>query len=108
MKFLIFPMAILTLLATVAGCATKEKQMEQAQGSASVNSTPILWTAKESVNSPESAYYDQAANILFVSNVNGNAGDKDGNGYISKYTITGQLIEAKWEQGGLNAPKGLR
>ncbi|MFY7901016.1 MAG: YncE family protein, partial [Chitinophagaceae bacterium] len=46
------------------------------------------------------------ANCLFVSNINGKAGDKDGNGSIAKLSLDGNIINANWVS-GLNAPKGM-
>lgn len=65
----------------------------------------IVWTL-EGLEAPESAYFDDARNILFVSNINGEPTAKDGNGYISLVSPDGQMLEAKWVT-GLNAPKGL-
>ncbi len=55
---------------------------------------------------PESVVYDSASEIFYVSNINGNPGEKDGNGYISTVTKDGVLLERKWLD-GLNAPKGM-
>ena len=65
----------------------------------------IVWTL-EGLEAPESAYFDDARNILFVSNINGEPTAKDGNGYISLVSPDGQMLEAKWVT-GLDAPKGL-
>jgi sugar lactone lactonase YvrE len=59
------------------------------------------------IASPESAFYDAASNSVFVSNINGGVTDKDGNGYISRLTPDGRVVNAKWAT-GLNGPKGLR
>jgi hypothetical protein len=56
---------------------------------------------------PESAYYHAASNSVFVSSINGQILDKDGNGYISRLSPDGKVVSAKWVT-GLNAPKGLR
>ncbi len=57
---------------------------------------------------PESAYWDQASNHWYVSNVAvGGPTDKDGQGWISRLDAAGAVTEAKWV-GGLNAPKGIR
>lgn len=56
---------------------------------------------------PESVVYDADSNTLYVSNMNG--GDfaaKDGNGYVSKLDMNGNVIVQKWVE-GLNSPKGL-
>ena len=55
---------------------------------------------------PESVVLDTKNNVLYVSNVNGTPTDKDANGYISKVSLDGKIIEQKWVA-GLNAPKGL-
>lgn len=55
---------------------------------------------------PESALPDTEAGIIYVSNVAGGPGDRDGNGYISKLGLDGKIITDKWIT-GLDAPKGL-
>ena len=55
---------------------------------------------------PESALPVKAENLIYVSNVNGNPTDKDGNGYISKVSLDGKMVAQKWVT-GLDAPKGL-
>jgi sugar lactone lactonase YvrE len=65
----------------------------------------VVWTL-EDLEAPESAYFDEARNILYVSNINGEPLAKDGNGYISRVSLDGEMLEAKWVT-GLDAPKGL-
>jgi hypothetical protein len=65
------------------------------------------WTVSTDFASPESAYFDPASGALFVSNINGQVLDKDGNGYISRLTPEGKVVALKWAT-GLNAPKGMR
>lgn len=104
MKFSVVVLSIVAIMNSACSSSSKKSAAAPAPTS---NSTPVLWTAKESVNAPESAYYHLPSDTLYVSNVNGTPIEKDGNGYISKYTITGQIVEAKWVT-GLNAPKGQR
>ena len=66
-----------------------------------------LWELKSDFAAPESAYYDAASNAIFVSSINGQILDKDGNGYISRLAPDGKVVSAKWVT-GLNGPKGLR
>jgi hypothetical protein len=66
-----------------------------------------VWTVSADMSAPESAYYDAASNAVFVSSINGQIAEKDGNGYISRLTPDGAVVNAKWAT-GLNAPKGLR
>jgi sugar lactone lactonase YvrE len=64
------------------------------------------WQLSQGLAQPESVVFDARTQHLFVSNVNGNPNDVDGNGYISKLSADGQMIDAEWVS-GLNAPKGL-
>ena len=66
-----------------------------------------LWTLTGDFLAPESAYYDAGSNAVFVSSINGQILEKDGNGYISRLSPDGKVVSAKWVT-GLNAPKGLR
>ncbi len=65
----------------------------------------VVWTL-EGLEAPESAYFDQARNVLYVSNVVGDPTAKDGEGYISRVSPEGEMLEAQWVT-GMNAPKGL-
>ena len=69
------------------------------------NAQDVVWTL-EGLEAPESAYFDEARTVLYVSNINGEPLAKDGNGYISRIGPDGQMQEAKWIT-GLDAPKGL-
>jgi hypothetical protein len=66
-----------------------------------------LWTLTTDFASPESAYYHAGSNAIFVSSINGQILEKDGNGYISRLSPDGKMVSAKWVT-GLNAPKGIR
>jgi hypothetical protein len=68
--------------------------------------TPI-WNLTSDFAAPESAYYHAGSNSIFVSSINGQILDKDGNGYISRLSPDGTMVSAKWVT-GLNAPKGIR
>lgn len=63
-----------------------------------------LWTIENQFIQPESAAFDAKTRSVFVSNVNGYA--KDGNGFVSRITDTGRLLELKWLD-GLNSPTGM-
>lgn len=66
-----------------------------------------LWTVNTGLAAPESAYYHEPSNSIFVSNINGGGLDKDGNGYIARIAPSGRVLAEKWAT-GLNAPKGIR
>jgi sugar lactone lactonase YvrE len=76
-----------------------------AAGQAAVAQGEPVWEAT-GLMGPESAVYNATSNILYVSNVNGGPMDRDGNGFISKLSLDGQVVEAQWVT-GLNAPKGM-
>jgi len=61
---------------------------------------------------PESILCDHQSDVYLVSNINGKPDDKDDNGFISKLSPDGEIIEQKWIDGesaevSLNAPKGM-
>lgn len=60
----------------------------------------------EGLSNPESVAYDEKTAAIYVSNVNGDPGAKDGNGFITKADLSGKVAKKKWVK-GLNAPKGL-
>jgi DNA-binding beta-propeller fold protein YncE len=64
------------------------------------------WRTDKVFKSPESVLYDAHSNKIFVSNINGNSGDRDGNGFISKLNADGSVKKLYWVS-GLNAPKGM-
>lgn len=64
------------------------------------------WTLSQGLSKPESVVYDGNRDLFYVSNINGDAAAKDGNGYISRISGDGTMLEAQWVA-GLNAPKGL-
>ncbi len=68
---------------------------------------PAVWTLSEGFALPESAYHDPVSNAVFVSSINGDLLAKDGNGYVSRLTADGKVVNAKWVT-GLNGPKGMR
>jgi hypothetical protein len=61
---------------------------------------------------PESALHDPAADVYLVSNVNGPVAAKDGNGFISRVSPAGEILDLRWIDGAtdgvtLHAPKGM-
>jgi hypothetical protein len=68
---------------------------------------PALWTISTDMAAPESAYYDAASGAIFVSNINGQILERDGNGYITRLAADGKVVNSRWAT-GLNAPKGMR
>lgn len=65
-----------------------------------------IWQTEAVFKNPESVVYDAKRDLFYVSNVNGNPPEKDGNGFISKLSRDGKVVQLQWIT-GLNAPKGL-
>jgi sugar lactone lactonase YvrE len=109
-----------SLVLTAAACGGSPEPAQQAQpaappaATASPSPTPAAqpppvkagWTVQD-MRTPESVYLDEGSGYLYVSQINGNPGEKDGNGRISKLGLDGSVVSADWVT-GLNAPKGLR
>lgn len=66
----------------------------------------LIWESDTLLRTPESVLIDRKRDVLYVSNVNLNPWEKDGNGFISKMDRQGNIIELKWTE-GLHAPKGM-
>jgi len=68
----------------------------------------VVWTAS-GFDMPESVIAGEG--VYYVSNVNGEGSEADGNGYISKLGADGEVLERRWVEGTtalpLNAPKGM-
>ena len=63
------------------------------------------WQTKKELRVPESVLYDESRNALYVSNINGKPTEKNGQGFISKVSLNGNIEVLKWVT-GLHAPKG--
>ena len=86
----------------ISGCSTYTSLVDIVKKGPSLKAKWVL----TDLDSPESVIASSDASFLYVSNVNGDATDKDGNGYISKVSLDGKMIEKKWAV-DLDAPKGL-
>ena len=64
------------------------------------------WQTDSSLKVPESVLLDAASKVLYVSNIDGDAAQKDGKGSIGKLGLDGKIITVDWVS-GLNAPKGM-
>jgi len=64
-----------------------------------------VWTTTDGLKTPESALYDDATKSIYVTNIDGNHSEKDGNGFVSVLNTDGKMKNLRWVT-GLNAPKG--
>lgn len=73
---------------------------------ASAQTLTLTWKTDTLLRVPESVLLDAKAKVLYVSNIDGKSGEKDGKGFISKVSPEGKIITLEWVT-GLDAPKGL-
>jgi len=64
-----------------------------------------VWRATGLAN-PESAALSADGSFLYVTNVNGEGDARDGNGFISRVSINGEVLQREFAP-GLNGPKGI-
>lgn len=64
-----------------------------------------IWRAS-GFQQPESALFDAANKRIIVSNIVGNPGAADGNGYLSVLSLDGKIVTQHWTD-GMDAPKGM-
>ena len=104
--------ALLAAAALAAACGTPE-QKPAAENASAKPAGPQKIAEATGMKTPESVRYDPAQDIWFVSNINGNPSQKDGNGFIVRLSADGAAMDATpfIESGKkgvtLNAPKGL-
>ncbi|BCN93166.1 ATP-binding protein [Thiomicrorhabdus immobilis] len=80
---------------------------------ANVADAEAIYVSDVGFATPESVEYYADEDVYLVANINGNPFDKDDNGFISKVSPNGDVIELKWLDGAaadvaLNAPKGMQ
>ena len=65
-----------------------------------------LWETSPVLKVPESVLYLPEQEVILASNINGSPSKKDSNGFISKISLTGEIIDLNFVS-GMNAPKGM-
>ncbi|HER08829.1 MAG TPA: gluconolaconase [Bacteroides sp.] len=100
--------AFLAFLAMVlAGCnPSGKKDTVSAEQSFTSYTLTEVWHTDTVLLTCESVLFDQTRELLFVSCMNGSAGEKDGDGYISLLGPDGSVKSLRWVT-GLNDPKGM-
>lgn len=111
MRLLLVP--VLALLISSCGSPEPPQPSPAAQQPSNAPAPPSQppaakagWTV-QGMQTPESVYLDEGSGYLYVSQIAGQPGEKDGNGRIAKIGLDGSVVAADWVT-GLNAPKGLR
>jgi len=96
---------VLSLAVAGAGSAAEVIRQKTAPGQSGLK---VVWSISEGLQAPESVYHDADSGFLFLSQIGGGGGAaRDGDGWISKLTVDGKVVQDKWVT-GFNAPKGLR
>ena len=65
-----------------------------------------IWSTEAALPVPESVLYNAQDKLLYVAQIDGKAGEKDGKGGIAKVGLDGKILKQDWVT-GLNAPKGM-
>jgi len=65
-----------------------------------------LWETEPRLTTSESVCFNPAENLLYVSCINGQPLEKNGQGFIAKVDPDGNIVDLKWIE-GLDAPKGM-
>lgn len=102
--------SLFTLGCTGGGDASDAAARQTDSAKASIPSRVMMTDTV--FKTPESVRYDADLDVFFVSNINGNPSQKDGNGFISRMRWDGSVDSLKFIAGGrngvvLNAPKGM-
>ena len=101
---------------TAADSADRRDSASATAGSGSANADSARHVASiPGFDTPESVKYDADLDVYFVSNINGNPSNKDGNGYVarvkpdssgSSFTVD-TLVRGGQRGATLHAPKGM-
>jgi len=100
------------VVAAVVAAACKKAEQAKPQPAAAPPPVPHKISQIDSLQTPESFFWDQALDLYFISNINGNPSVKDNNGFITVVVPDSGVRNLKFIEGGkngvtLNAPKGL-
>ena len=116
MRRVVFPaVAITSLVACSSGENAATDTTAKAADSAAA-ATPAMFASAgaptDSMKTPESVRYDADLDAFFVTNINGNPSQKDGNGFIARVDAANTAAMTMFVEGGkngvtLNAPKGM-
>jgi len=105
MKNSIFPFGFLMVVAfgisSTAG--SYANQMPQKANTSTKDTLQLIWETVKEFKKPECVFYNSKVNELYVSNINDTV---RGDGFISKISPDGKIIDLKWIT-GLDNPCGM-
>ena len=104
-------LSLIALSFLILACSTKTEsnQTEERKTETVPVKFPTLqhiWASDTLLRTPESVLYDKQRDVIYVANVNMDPWGKDGNGFISKMNLHGNITELEWVT-ELNGPKGM-
>ena len=114
------PVPALALLLMAAACSPSDSGESETPDAASTEPS-LDWTSTRGpgdvlysvtgLSGPEAVRYDPDQDVWFVSNFNGDGGERDANGFISRVSADGQVEALQFIAGGrlapLHAPRGM-
>ena len=101
----------LILLFTASACS-EEVVVKKEEINWKENQDPShILVSVEGFSGPEAVRYDEQLDVYFVSNFNGGGNERDSNGFISKVSASGELLDLKFmvgtDESPLHAPRGM-
>lgn len=106
---------VLLCLCAVFACTAKSdgRKADDSAATAPPQADRPIAIVHDGLASAEAVSFDPKRDVYFVSNINGDPGIKDGNGFITRLTADGVVDSLHFIQGGrngvtLNAPMGSR
>jgi hypothetical protein len=103
----------LLLALALTGCPQDRRAQPTRQASALDLPTPMRHPAPPAeaiitgLRGPESVLYDPEQDVYFISNINGQMLERDGNGFLSRVDAKTLAVNTKWVSKGLDGPKGM-
>ncbi|MFC3199745.1 hypothetical protein ACFOET_19155 [Parapedobacter deserti] len=89
------------------GCTGSQNGTTTTPEASGVPELTLSWKTDTAFTGSESALYDPEADIIYVSNGNTKAAEKDNDGFISIMNTDGTIRDLRWVEGDLHAPKGM-
>jgi len=101
----LFVLSLLTSL-LLGGCKNNPANQNTTTKAIADYELTEIWKTDTILKTPESVLYDEIRDVIYVSNINSNPSEKDLNGFISRLSSTGEILDLEWVK-GLSAPKGM-
>jgi len=101
-------LSVILLLFLVSCTSQKKKTSEDAGDADAVKKFELVevWKTDTLFRVPECVIYDKDNDVVYVSNMNDNPREKDGNGFISRLSTSGEILDLNWVA-DMSSPKGL-